>query len=135
MGSVCYLGVGKKYLREYVSFFIVYMFISDEISKQVDVFHAICKSHDVKRLFAFGSAVKETFNQESSDIDLLVEIDASDPISKGEKLISLWDALEEFFQRRVDLLTPSSIQNPFLFNSMDSSKVLIYDGTRQKVLV
>lgn len=69
------------------------------------------------------------------DIDLLVEIDDSDPIEKGEKLISLWDTFEDFFHRKVDLLTDSSIRNPFLRKRIDSTKILIYDGSGQKVLI
>ena len=53
----------------------------------------------------------------------------------GEKLISLWDTFERFFNRKVDLLTDSSIHNPFLRKSIDATKILIYDGAGQKVLV
>jgi len=48
-------------------------------------------------------------------------------------LIDLWDKFEKFFQRKVDLLTISSIKNPILRKSIDSSKLLIYDGKEQKV--
>jgi len=66
---------------------------------------------------------------------LLVEIDEPDPIKRGEKLISLWDTFEDFFKRKVDLLTDSRIRNPYLRKSFDSTKVLIYDGKKSKVLV
>ena len=39
------------------------------------------------------------------------------------------------FNRKVDLLTDSSIRNPFLRKSIDTTKILIYDGAGQKVLV
>jgi predicted nucleotidyltransferase len=48
-------------------------------------------------LYAFGSSTTDKFDKEKSDIDLLVEIDATDPIERGEKLISLWDTFELFF--------------------------------------
>lgn len=103
------------------------MFVKDEISTRRKDFEALCKSHKVKYLYAFGSSVTNRFNFEESDIDLLVEIDDNDPLERGEKLISLWDLLESFFQRKVDLLTDSSIRNPFLRKSIDSTKILIYD--------
>jgi hypothetical protein len=56
-------------------------------------------------------------------------------VERGEKLISLWDAFEHFFKRKVDLLTNSSIHKPYIRKSIDATKVLIYDGTSQKVLV
>ena len=87
----------------------------------------------MKSLYAFGSSVSNNFKEESSDIDLLIELSTEDPIQRGENLISLWDKLESFFQRKVDLLTSSSIRNPILRKSIDSSKILIYDGKEHKV--
>jgi predicted nucleotidyltransferase len=83
----------------------------------------------VKYLYAFGSSTNERFDPKSSDIDLLVEIDSSDPLDRGEKLLSLWDLFENFFNRKVDLLTESSIRNPYLKKSIESTKILIYDGS------
>jgi predicted nucleotidyltransferase len=91
--------------------------------------------HKVKYLYAFGSSVTEEFNYDKSDVDLLVEIDDPDPIERGEKLISLWDTFEKFFNRKVDLLTDTSIRNPYLRKSIDSTKVLIYDGKGQEILI
>ena len=107
------------------------MIIKDEILKKQKDFTLLCKSHKVKYLYAFGSSVTERFDVNKSDIDLLVEIDSEDPIDRGEKLLSLWDLFEGFFMRKVDLLTDSSIRNPFLRKSIDSTKVLIYDGSGQ----
>ncbi len=111
------------------------MIIRDEISRRRDDFVVLCIDHKVKYLYAFGSSIKEEFDTEKSDIDLLVEIDSKDPIDRGEKLLSLWDLFEVFFNRKVDLLTDSSIRNPFLKKNIDSTKVLIYDGSGQKVLI
>jgi hypothetical protein len=111
------------------------MIIKDEISKKRDAFIIMCKDHKVKYLYAFGSSVSDKFDKAKSDIDLLVEIDSRDPIDRGEKLLSLWDLFEGFFNRKVDLLTDASIRNPYLRKSVDSTKVLIYDGAGQKVLI
>ena len=111
------------------------MSIRDEISKNRYKFIFLCKNHKVKYLYAFGSSVSERFDPERSDIDLLVEIDSKDPVERGEKLLSLWDLFEDFFNRKVDLLTDASIHNPFLRKSIDSTKVLIYDGSGQKIII
>lgn len=86
-------------------------------------------------MYAFGSSVTDNFDSDKSDIDLLIEIESDDPVDRGEKLLELWDQFELFFMRRVDLLTDSSIHNPFLKKSTDTTKVLIYDGSGQKILV
>jgi len=111
------------------------MVVKDEILKKQDDFSALCIDHKVKSLYAFGSSTNDSFKPEDSDIDLLVEIDDDDPIERGDKLLSFWDRLEGFFNRKVDLLTESSLRNPFLKKSIDTTKVLIYDGSRQKILV
>jgi len=105
------------------------MVIKDEISKHPKDFSDLCKNHKVKYLYAFGSSVTNRFDVDNSDIDLLVEIDSNDPIDRGENLLSLWDLFEVFFNRKVDMLTDSSIRNPFLRKSIESTKVLIYDGS------
>jgi predicted nucleotidyltransferase len=109
------------------------MKMKESIQMKLAEFLTLCKSHNVKNIYAFGSAVTENFNDESSDIDLLIEIDTEDPIERGENLMDIWDKLEEFFQRKVDLLTNSSIKNPILRKNIDTTKILLYDGKEQKV--
>tara|TARA_B100000989_G_scaffold294942_1_gene274967 strand:- start:325 stop:660 length:336 start_codon:yes stop_codon:yes gene_type:complete len=111
------------------------MRIAEEISNRSEDFMKLLTNHKVNVLYAFGSSVTDKFDPSSSDIDLVVEIDDTDPIERGEKLISLWDNLENFFQRKVDLLTTSSIKNPYLKKSIDATKVLIYDRSRKEVLI
>ena len=109
------------------------MNLKDSIKSNSNEFLSLCKSHDVKTLHAFGSSINDKFNEDLSDIDLLVELDTKDPIKRGENLIDLWDKFEKMFQRKVDLLTNSSIKNPILRKNIDSSKILIYDGKERKV--
>ena len=109
------------------------MNLKDSIKSNSSEFLTLCQSHDVKTLYAFGSSINERFNETTSDIDLLVEIETKDPIKRGENLIDLWDKFEKMFQRKVDLLTSSSIKNPILKRNIDSSKILIYDGKERKV--
>lgn len=111
------------------------MNLIDSIQNRKPEFLALCKSHEVKSLYAFGSSITEQFNTSTSDIDLLIEIDYDDPIERGERLMSIWDKLETFFQRKVDLLTNASIKNPILRNSINVTKTLIYDGEEQEVLI
>jgi len=109
------------------------MRISDEIGNNRPEFLSLCREHGVKTLHAFGSSVRGSFDELHSDIDLLVDIDDPDPIGRGQKLISLWDSFEQFFHRKVDLLTDASIKNPVLRKSIDLHKILIYDRGWQQV--
>jgi len=107
--------------------------LNDLINVNTVGFINLCKAHQIKTLFAFGSSVNGPF-RDSSDVDLVVEIAESDPINKGELLLSLWDKLEKFLNRKVDLLTNDSIRNPILKENIEKTKQLIYDGTKEKVL-
>lgn len=111
------------------------MGIRDDIKGRLNIFRDLCSDHQVKYLYAFGSSITGKFDPIKSDIDLLVEIEDSDPLKRGERLIDLWDKFEIFFQKKIDLLTDSSIKNPILRKSIDNTKVLIYDGTRKEVLI
>lgn len=111
------------------------MGIKDCISKNSEEFKSICRKHKVDTIYAFGSSVTIYFNPKTSDIDLLIEVKERDPIDRGELLMSLWDDLELFFNRKVDLLTPTSLKNPYLKKSIDETKVLIYEGSGEKILI
>ncbi|MFN3640837.1 MAG: nucleotidyltransferase family protein [Flavobacterium sp.] len=95
----------------------------------------LCKTYKVKSLYAFGSSVTDRFIEDSSDIDLLTEIESEDPMERGENLMSVWDSLELFFQRKVDLLTTASIKNPILRKNIEATKMLIYDGKKQEISI
>ncbi len=123
------IGVSKKI--HYFSF----MNLKESIKHRMTEFLVLCKSHNVKNLYAFGSSISNEFNEDSSDIDLLIEIDNEDPIERGENLMNIWDNFEQFFQRKVDLLTNASIKNPVLKKNIDATKTLIYDGKEQKISI
>lgn len=105
------------------------------IGQNPTLFKELCQQHRVQKLYAFGSSITNRFNESSSDIDLLVDVDIADPVNRGETLLSLWDKLEAYFNRKVDLLTTNSIRNPFLKYNIEHSKELIYDGEAKKVLI
>lgn len=111
------------------------MKINNIISKHIKELRLICEVHHVESLYAFGSSVSDQFNADSSDIDFLVTMDIENPIERGEKLMSFWEQLEKLFKKNIDLLTPSSLKNPVLKNSIDKTKVLIYDKSGKKAFV
>ncbi|WP_029037601.1 nucleotidyltransferase family protein [Salinimicrobium xinjiangense] len=111
------------------------MKIKDSVRAKLLEFTTLCRLYNVKNLYAFGSATTDQFDENTSDIDLLIEIDENDPLERGEKLLAVWDKLEEFFQRKVDLLTQTSVKNPILRKNIDATKVLIYDGKKQEISV
>ena len=96
---------------------------------------ALCRRWQVRQLYLFGSAVTARFEAGRSDVDLLVLLPAAAPLEQGETLLRLWAELEEVLGGRVDLLTPDSLQNPFLKAEIERTRILIYDATRSDILV
>ncbi|MDR0567414.1 MAG: nucleotidyltransferase domain-containing protein [Prevotellaceae bacterium] len=84
-----------------------------------------CRQNRVKSLYAFGSVLTSRFN-ENSDVDLVVDIDASDPLAYANSYFNLKFALQDLLQRPVDLLEDKAIRNPLMRERIDDSKQLIY---------
>jgi hypothetical protein len=105
------------------------------IENKIDHITVLCRKYKVEKLYAFGSVVSNHFNPETSDIDLIAELETMPPIEKGENLMNLWTELEELFTRRIDLLTDQPIRNPFLRKNIEQTKQLIYDRRSEKVSV
>jgi predicted nucleotidyltransferase len=106
-----------------------------ELEDKTEKLIALCNQYKVKRMFAFGSMTKGNFNPQTSDIDLIVELEDLPPSEKGEILMDLWSELEDLFARKVDLLTNLNIKNPYLRNEIENTKFLIYDRASQKIFI
>jgi len=107
-----------------------------DISKYKIGLTNICEDNQaIKKLYMFGSALTSRFNEETSDIDVLVETTDIHPEEKGEKLMILWDDLELLFNRKIDLLTENSIRNPILKNEIVQTRKLIYDGQSRQIFI
>jgi len=85
----------------------------------------LCKSNKVKTLFAFGSVLRDDFN-ESSDVDLMVDIDEKDPFKYTDLYFNLKSKLEEILKRQVDLLEERAIKNRIFRQQFENTKVEIY---------
>ena len=86
---------------------------------------ALCMAHNVKTLFAFGSVCTERFN-ENSDVDLLISFNAMDFGDYADTYFNLADKFEDLFHRPVDLVTEKSLSNPYLIDSINNTKTLLY---------
>jgi hypothetical protein len=95
------------------------------LENDIENIKALCDRHNVAQLFVFGSILTESFN-ESSDIDFLVGFQGIDLVDYANNYFNLKESLENLLNRQVDLLEDSAIKNPYLRQSIDSSKKLIY---------
>lgn len=86
----------------------------------------LCRRFGVLRLDVFGSAVRDDFDPERSDIDLLVSLEDVPPVEYSRHYFDLKDGLERLFGRRVDLVTEPSLENPFFKARVLSERLPIY---------
>ena len=88
---------------------------------------SLFEKHKIKDAYLFGSAITDKFDEQNSDVDLLVNfIDGIDPLEKGELLWNLRFSLEDSLNRPVDLFTETSLKNPYFIEEVNETKLKIY---------
>jgi predicted nucleotidyltransferase len=97
-----------------------------DIEKIEPEIEQVCRSLPVKRLGLFGSALSRNFSQ-GSDVDVLVIFDSGEDIDLFDKYFELKERLEEIFEREVDLVVDKKFRNPVLRESIDRTRMVIYE--------
>lgn len=80
----------------------------------------------VKRAYLFGSYARNTAVKGVSDIDILLELDYSQPI--GMKFFGFQRDLEELLHNKVDVVTSGGL-SPYVLPYVEKDKILIYEAT------
>ena len=96
-----------------------------QIDNHIKKLSALCKTHNVEKLYLFGSAINDNFNKQS-DIDFLVSFNNIELTGYFENYITFKTKLKEEFKRKVDLIEVQTLKNPILINSINKTKKLIY---------
>ncbi|GHH38240.1 hypothetical protein GCM10017774_28350 [Lentzea cavernae] len=86
----------------------------------------LCRALDVRRLDVFGSAVGDSFNVLTSDVDILVDFETADDFDHFGTYFALKEGLERILGRPVDLVVDSSIRNPYFRQQVMDSKENLY---------
>lgn len=86
----------------------------------------LCQRLPVKRLGLFGSALSKNFSQ-GSDVDVLVIFDSGENIDLFDKYFELKERLEEIFEREIDLVVDKKFKNPVLRETIERTRVVIYE--------
>ena len=103
------------------------------ITENIDRITEICRNHQVKNLYVFGSVLTDRFS-ETSDIDFVVEFEQLPPLEYMDNYFAVRFGLEDLFDRKVDLLEMQTIDNPIFKEVLDRTKELIYDRRDQELV-
>lgn len=99
-----------------------------------EAIEALCREYQVTRLELFGSATRADFDDTHSDIDLLVEFAPTADLGPWiSRFFELRDALTALLGRHVDLVFAKSLHNPYLIQSVNRDRQLIYASEYPKV--
>lgn len=86
----------------------------------------LCQRYGVARLALFGSALREDFDPDTSDLDFAVEFQPMTPQEHAEAYFGLLEDLERLFGRRVDLVEIGAIRNPYLRREIEAGQETLY---------
>ncbi|MFQ5494139.1 MAG: nucleotidyltransferase family protein [Phycisphaerae bacterium] len=96
------------------------------IENEMERVAALCREHRVHRLEVFGSAADGTFDPGRSDLDFLVEYEPMSPAEHYDAYFGLWEGLAALFQRKVDLVEPHTMRNPYFIREVNATRKIVY---------
>ena len=96
------------------------------IEQNKDKLIELCRRYHVCELDVFGSAATSEFDEQASDIDLLVEFDSSVRANRFDNFFALLEELKKLFGRPVDLVEPGGLRNPYFIDSVEKTRRRIY---------
>ena len=96
------------------------------IEQKRDDLNRLCERFKVQQLEIFGSAAQGEFDPATSDLDFLVEFQALEPGEPFDFYFGLLEALEELFQRPVDLVMSNAMRNPYFIRRVNESRTSVY---------
>lgn len=98
------------------------------LENKIKELKSLCYELKVKKLYAFGSAVSDKFTKDS-DIDFLISFHDDLSIDENtQSYFTLHYKLRELFNREIDIITEKTLSNPYLIESIDETKKLIYEA-------
>lgn len=87
---------------------------------------ALCERYSVRRLTLFGSALREDFDPDHSDLDFCVDFQTMTPQEHAASYFGLLEDLEALFDCRVDLLETGAVRNPYLRREIEAAQETLY---------
>lgn len=96
------------------------------LERHLPEIQALSRQCGVQSLEAFGSVVGNTFDEELSDVDLLVEFQPRPGANLFNAYCDLLQGLRTILGRPVDLIMPSAVRNPYVKNVIETERVVVY---------
>lgn len=85
----------------------------------------LCQQHKVKKLYVFGSALNNSFN-EKSDVDLIVDFNNIEVEDYADNYFGFKFSLQDILDRPITLLEEKALRNPYFKETVLKDRELIY---------
>ena len=101
----------------------------DAIALHREELRELCCRFHVRRLDLIGSAARDDFDPQRSDMDFLVEFDRAHPEAMSfDPYFGLKESLARLLARPVDLVESSAVRNPYLKAEFERSRVALFEA-------
>ena len=98
------------------------------LAGHTDAVDRLCRRFNVRRLDLFGSGARGGFDPNLSDLDFLVDFQPAALDDYADTYFGLLEALENLFERSVDLVVRSAIKNPYFLESVEATRTPVYEA-------
>jgi predicted nucleotidyltransferase len=98
------------------------------IEQHIDAISEICKKHQAKELYAFGSVLDENRFRPDSDVDLMVEFNNMSYDFYAENYNEFENSLTSLLNREVDLISPKFLRNRIFIKRLNETKKKIFES-------
>jgi len=86
----------------------------------------LCRKYQVSVLEVFGSAATGDFDEDTSDIDLLVEFRDGLKGNRFDVFFAFHEELQKLFCKQVDLVEPGGLKNPYFIKRVNETRRRFY---------
>ncbi len=96
-------------------------------TSQLEAIQALCRAFQVTRLELFGSASRDDFDPDRSDIDMLVAFAPGTDLGPWmAHFFELQNQLEDVLGRKDDLVMATALRNPYLLRAINHDRHLLF---------
>lgn len=96
------------------------------LDDKTEALAALCRKHNVVRLYVFGSALRDDYRAGESDIDLLVEFAPVGGHAKMHAYFDMLDELQDLLGTKIDLVMVGAVRNEYIAREIEATKRMLY---------
>lgn len=87
---------------------------------------SLCRQYGVRRLDLFGSAARDDFRADASDLYFFIEFVSYDTPDIADRWFGIQEDLQRLFKAPVELVSARSTTNPYFLDVANRSRVSLY---------